>query len=149
MDYLIQEGTFTLPTGFQDRSVNMFIPGVTLPAPFSLTIARDNTLPGEALLDYIERQVSLIAAKLRKYQRQSTVSVELSKQAPIAGLQIDAHYQNDGRPVYQRQAAFILAAERVLVFSATSQQPFDDQLNQLWANVLASFQLHPPVTATP
>lgn len=149
MNYVIQEGSLTLPAGFQDRSVNMFIPGVALPAPFSLTIARDNTLPGEALSDYIERQVNLIAAKLRKYQRQSTVRVELSKRVPIAGLQVDAHYQNDGRPVYQRQAAFILAAERVLVFSATSQQPFDDSLNQLWAGVLASFEPHPPVRATP
>jgi len=149
MNYVIQEGSLTLPAGFQDRSVNMFIPGVALPAPFSLTIARDNTLPGEALLDYIERQVNLIAAKLRKYQRQSTIRVELSKRVPIAGLQVDAHYQNDGRPVYQRQAAFILAAERVLVFSATSQQPFDDSLNQLWASVLASFEPHPPVRATP
>lgn len=149
MNYVIQEGSLTLPAGFQDRSVNMFIPGVALPAPFSLTIARDNTLPGEALLDYIERQVNLIAAKLRKYQRQSTTRVELSKRVPIAGLQVDAHYQNDGRPVYQRQAAFILAAERVLVFSATSQQPFDDSLNQLWASVLASFEPHPPVRATP
>lgn len=149
MNYVIQEGSLTLPAGFQDRSVNMFIPGVALPAPFSLTIARDNTLPGEALLDYIERQVNLIAAKLRKYQRKSTIRVELSKRVPIAGLQVDAHYQNDGRPVYQRQAAFILAAERVLVFSATSQQPFDDSLNQLWASVLASFEPHPPVRATP
>lgn len=149
MEYLIQEGKFTLPAGFHDRSVNMFVPGVTLPAPFGLTLSRDTTLPGEALPDYVERQVSLIAAKLRKYQRQSTAPAALSTQSPIAGLQVDAHYQSDGRPVYQRQAAFIVAPERVLVFTATSQLPFDDQLNLLWANVLASFHQHPPVTATP
>lgn len=149
MDYLIQEGKLTLPSGFQDRSVNMFVPGVTLPAPFSLTLSRDITLPGESLAEYVERQVGLIAAKLRKYKRQDAIGVELSSRLPIAGLQIDAHYQNDGRPVYQRQAAFIVAPDRALVFSATSQMPFDDQLNQLWADVLASFEQHPPVTATP
>lgn len=149
MDYLMQEGKLTLPAGFQDRSVNMFVPGITLPAPFSLSVSRDRTLPGEALPDYVERQVSLIAAKLRKYQRQNTSDALLSAQSPIAGQQIDAHYQSDGRPVYQRQAAFIVAPERVLVFTATSQVPFDDQLNQLWADVLASFQPHPPVTAIP
>lgn len=149
MEYLIQEGKLTLPAGFHDRSVNMFVPGVTLPAPFSLTLSRDNTLPGEALPDYLERQVSLIAAKLRKYQRQNTTQVELSVQSPIPGLQVDAHYQSDGRPVYQRQAAFIVAPDRALIFTATSQVPFDDPLNQLWADVLASFQQHPPVTATP
>lgn len=149
MDYLLQEGSLTLPAGFHDRSVNMFVPSVALPAPFSLTVSRDNTLPGEALTDYVERQVSLIAAKLRKYKHQGLSAVVLSAQAPIAGQQVDAHYQSDGRPVYQRQAAFIVAPERVLVFTATCQVPFDDPLNQLWADVLASFKAHPPVTATP
>ncbi|POA89978.1 DcrB-related protein [Pseudomonas protegens] len=149
MDYLIQEGKLTLPSGFQDRSVNMFVPGVTLPAPFSLTLSRDITLPGESLAEYVERQVGLIAAKLRKYKRQDLQEVWLSTQSPVPGLQVDAHYQNDGRPVYQRQAGFIVSPQRVLVFSATSQQPFDDQLNQLWTDVLASFQQHPPVAGPP
>lgn len=149
MDYLIQEGTLTLPVGFHDRSVNMFVPGVSLPAPFSLTISRDTTLPGEALSDYVERQVGLIASKLRKYQRQSILEVELSASSPIPGRQVDAHYQSDGRPVYQRQSAFVIAPERVLVFTATSQMPFDAQLNQLWLEVLASFRAHPSSPATP
>lgn len=149
MDYLLHEGRITLPAGFQDRSVNMFIPGNVVPAPFSLTIARDTTQPGEALADYVDRQVGLIAAKLRKYKRQSTRDVQLGVQAPIAGLQVDAHYQSDGRTIYQRQAAFLIATDRALVFSGTCQNPFDDHLDRLWADVLASFQAHPPVATNP
>lgn len=149
MDYLLQEGRLTLPVGFQDRSVNMFIPGNVVPAPFSLTIARDTTLPGEALPDYVDRQVGLIAAKLRKYKRQSTRDVWLGAQSPLPGLQIDAHYQSDGRTIYQRQSAFLIAADRALVFSGTCQNPFDDPLDQLWADVLASFQPHPSAATNP
>lgn len=149
MDYFLQEGRLTLPAGFQDRSVNMFIPGNIVPAPFSLTIARDTTLPGEALPNYVDRQVGLIAAKLRKYKRQSTGDVFLGTQSPIPGLQVDAHYQSDGRTIYQRQAAFLIAPDRALVFSGTCQTPFDDPLNQLWADVLASFQAHFPAATNP
>lgn len=149
MDYLLQEGRLTLPATFQDRSVNMFIPGSTVPAPFSLTVARDTTLPGEVLSDYIDRQVGLIAAKLRKFKRQSTRDALLGAQSALPGLQVDAHYQSDGQTIYQRQAVFLVSTDRALVFSGTSKSPFDDQLNQLWADVLASFQLHSSAPTTP
>lgn len=149
MHYVLQEGSLTLPGGFQDRSVNLFIQGGTLPAPFSLTISRDTTLPGEALADYIDRQVSLISAKLRKYKLASSRDAQLGSTTPLQGIQIDAHYQSDGRPIYQRQAAFPIATDRTLVFSATSQVPFDDALNQLWLDVLRSFQQRQPVFSQP
>lgn len=36
MDYQLQEGSIVLPEGFQDRTVNMFVLGATMPAPLSL-----------------------------------------------------------------------------------------------------------------
>ncbi|PWB32604.1 DUF1795 domain-containing protein [Pseudomonas sp. SDI] len=143
MDYLLQEGRLTLPDGFSDRSVNMFIPGNVVPAVFSLTVGRDQTLPGESLDQYLERQLELIAIRLRQYTRLGSAEVWLGTQAPLAGMQVDAHFNSDGRVVYQRQAAFLIAEERVLVFSATAQSPFDAALDQTWQEVLASFQAHP------
>lgn len=67
MDYQLQEGSITLPEGFQDRTVNMFILGNSIPAPLNITVSRDNLLSGEDLGAYIERQVKLIASKLRGY----------------------------------------------------------------------------------
>ena len=148
MDYLLHEGRLTLPAGFEDRTVNLFIPGSAMPAPFSLTVARDTTLPGEALSDYVDRQVGVIAAKLRNYKRQSTRDALLGRQSAVPGLQVDAHYQSDGKTIYQRQAAFLVATDWALVFSGTCKGPFDDHLNKLWADVLASFQPHQPLATT-
>ena len=65
MDYPLPEGRITLPQGFEDRSVNMFILGSSIPAPLSITLSRDNTLPGEELSTYFERQIKLIRAKYK------------------------------------------------------------------------------------
>ncbi|WP_079228072.1 DcrB-related protein [Pseudomonas putida] len=140
MDYQLQEGGIVLPEGFQDRTVNMFVLGASVPAPLSITVSRDNLLPGEALKAYVERQVKMLSSKLRSYSLMGTKAVTLSSTAPIEGLQIDAYYMNEGRPFYQRQAAFLLTPERALIFSTTAQADFSPQQNQDWQNLLASFQ---------
>jgi len=74
--------------------------------------------------------------------------VSLSATAPIPGIQIDAYYLNQGRPLYQRQAAFIISPGRALIFSTTAQADFSAQQNQDWDNLLASFTPRNPVTNT-
>jgi hypothetical protein len=140
MDYQLQEGSIVLPEGFQDRTVNMFVLGNTIPAPLNVTVSRDNMLPAEDLKAYIDRQVKLIASKLRGYTSLGKQSVALSTQQPLAGIQVDAYYMNDGRPIYQRQAAFEIEPGRVLVFSTTSQADFSAIQTENWLQLLASFQ---------
>ncbi|VVO61852.1 hypothetical protein PS838_00834 [Pseudomonas fluorescens] len=140
MDYQLQEGSIVLPEGFQDRTVNMFVLGNSIPAPLNITISRDNMLPAEDLKTYIERQVKLIAAKLRGYTLLSKKPATLSSEQPRSGIQLDAYYMNDGRPVYQRQAAFEIEQGRILVFSTTSQADFSATQNENWLQLLTSFQ---------
>lgn len=140
MDYQLQEGSIKLPEGFQDRTVNMFVLGNSIPAPLNITLSRDNLLPAEDLKAYIERQVKLIAAKLRGYTMLGKKPAQLSVSNPLAGIQVDAYYLNDGRPVYQRQAAFEIAPSRILVFSTTSQADFSDKQNESWLQLLSSFE---------
>jgi len=140
MDYQLQEGSISLPEGFQDRTVNMFILGNNVPAPLNITLSRDNLLPAEDLTAYIDRQVKLIATKLRGYTVLSKTPAQLSSSQPLAGLQIEAYYMNEGRPVYQRQAAFEVAPGRILVFSTTSQKDFSGKQNERWLELLSSFQ---------
>lgn len=142
MDYQLQEGSITLPEGFQDRTVNMFILGNSIPAPLNVTVSRDNLLPGENLKDYIDRQVKLIAAKLRGYTVLGKKPAQLSSAQPVSGIQVDAYYLKDGRPVYQRQAAFEIASGRgrILVFSTTSQADFSGKQNENWLGLLNSFE---------
>jgi hypothetical protein len=98
-------------------------------------------LPAEELKTYIERQVKLIAAKLRGYTLLSKKAATLSSEEhPRAGIQVDAYYMNDGRLVYQRQAAFQIEQDRILVFSTTSQADFSVTQNENWLQLLTSFQ---------
>ncbi|MGF6394559.1 DcrB-related protein [Pseudomonas plecoglossicida] len=147
MEYELQEGGIALPPGFEDRTVNMFVLGASVPAPLSITISRDTLLPDETLQAYVERQIKMLTSKLRGYSRMGNKAVALSTTAPIPGIQIDAYYLNQGRPLYQRQAAFIVSPGRALIFSTTAQADFSAQQNQDWDNLLASFTPRNPVVA--
>lgn len=149
MDYPLQEGSIALPEGFQDRTVNMFVLGKSLPAPLSITVSRDDLLPGEALAAYVDRQVKMLASKMRGYTLLGKTSAQLSSVAPIEGFQIDAYYLNDGRPYYQRQAAFLVAPSRALIFSTTSQANFSAEQTANWQALLSSFQPRVPGDETP
>ncbi|TDV58072.1 hypothetical protein EC919_101118 [Pseudomonas graminis] len=141
MDYELQEGSIALPQGFQDRTVNMFVLGASIPAPLSITISRDTLLPSETLKAYVDRQVKMLASKLRGYTLLGKKNAELSYATPIDGLQIDAYYMNEGRPFYQRQAAFLIEPDRALIFSTTAQADFSAEQNQNWLDLLASFKV--------
>lgn len=140
MDYELHEGSIALPEGFEDRTVNMFVLGATIPAPLSITVSRDTLLPSELLKTYVDRQVKMLASKLRGYTLLSKKAVSLSTVAPLEGIQIDAYYMTDGRPFYQRQAAFLIEPERAIIFSTTSQTDFSLDQTQSWSDLLASFQ---------
>ncbi|WP_416468208.1 DcrB-related protein [Pseudomonas sp. LFS044] len=148
MDYELQEGGISLPEGFDDRTVNMFVLGASVPAPLSITVSRDTLLPDEALPAYVDRQIKMLTSKLRGYTRMGNKAVSLSATAPIAGIQIDAYYLNQGRPLYQRQAAFVISPGRALIFSTTAQADFSPQQNEDWANLLASFTPRNPVVTS-
>lgn len=147
MDYPLPEGRITLPDGFEDRTVNMFVTGAYGPTPLSITISRDTTQPGEALGAYLERQLKLIASKLHGYTLLEKKVVELSRMQPLQGVQIEASHQVDGRPMYQRQAAFLVAPNRVLVFSTSSQKDFTSGQREDWAALLERFELATPALA--
>ncbi|WP_339495160.1 MULTISPECIES: DUF1795 domain-containing protein [unclassified Pseudomonas] len=148
MDYPLPEGRINLPQGFEDRSVNMFILGSSIPAPLSITLSRDNTLPGEELNTYFERQIKLISAKYKGYTVLGRSAAVLSQAHPLPGLQVDAYYFNDRQAFFQRQAAFEVQPGRVLVFSTTRPGEFSAQQNTDWLTLLNSFVPEPGLTTT-
>lgn len=147
MDYQMHEGSITLPAGFQDRTVNMFTYGNTLPTALSISVTRDAMLSGEDIDAYVARQIKLIGAQLRGYTIVDQSPVTFSSTQPLAGIQIKAHYLKDGKPIHQCQAAVEVGPERVLVFSTTSQNPFSAEQDESWQNLLGSFV--PRQTVTP
>lgn len=58
--YRIQEGCFTLPDTFADRTVNIFVLKSNERALPNLNISRDELKPGENLTAYIDRQLTLM-----------------------------------------------------------------------------------------
>lgn len=144
MDYQLQEGRFTLPDTFEDRTVNMFVTGANGPHALSITVSRDTALPDEDLGTYLQRQLKLMGTKLRAYTVLDKQVTALGANPPLHGVQVDATHQLDGRPLYQRQAAFIIAPSRVLVISTSSQREFTAPQTEEWQALLASFQLAQP-----
>lgn len=143
MHYVLQEGSFSLPDGYIDRTVNMFTLGSETPAPLSLSVSRDTPLPHEPLSDYVARQVQNMMSRLPGYARLDSQAISLPANASILGIQTHASFMTQERLYYQRQAVFMIRPGCVLVFSATAQADFSAAQNDVWNTLLAGFTLHP------
>ncbi len=141
MEYLLQEGTINLPEDFVDRTVNTFALGSTIPAPLSVTVARDKMLPDEDMPTYLKRQIKLLQSHIKGYKLIDQKALSLPSNQEIEGAQIEAYYKTEGRYYYQKQAAFEIAPKKIIVFSCTSQEQFTEAQNKLWQDLLESFQL--------
>lgn len=140
LSYFINEGSLQLPAGFQDRTANIFVQGDTEQSTFNLNIGRDNMHPDETLAAYVERQIGLMKEKISGYKLLSRGNACLGKgDSAIDGEQIDACYRSANRTIYQRQAAFPLSEQRVLIFSATGASPHGEHANAIWTGWLESF----------
>ena len=140
MHYPLVEGTLPLPDNVQDRTVNMFTLGTSLPAPLSITVSRDDLLPDEHFEAYIKRQIKLLGSNLKGYTLSGQEVCQLGADAhAITGVQLNARYMNGQRPIYQRQAAFLVSTGRALIFTTTSQTPFSAQQDQEWQAMLMGF----------
>lgn len=141
MEYQIHEGIVVLPDDLKDRSMNMFTIGTAIPAPLSLTIARDDMLPDEDIDQYVKRQIKLLKANMSGYTLVGQDNAILSKDHPLEGRQIEAYYKGvQSKTFFQRQAAFEIEPETILVFSITSQEKFTKKQNEIWQELLANFK---------
>ncbi|WP_318371740.1 DcrB-related protein [Enterobacter sp.] len=139
--YRIQEGSFTLPEIFNDRTVNIFVPEGNERASPSLNISRDTLKPGEDLTTYIDRQVALMKKNLSQHQVLSRTPAQAGTgRDALVGEQIATSHKAGKTVAYQHQAGFITDSGRVLVFTLTSPQPFDDKTSQMWNDWLSGFQ---------
>ncbi|MCW7540924.1 DUF1795 domain-containing protein [Aquabacterium sp. A7-Y] len=138
--YWINEGSFALPSGLIDRTTNIFVPANTEVQP-NLNVSRDNAEADEDVAAYVNRQLAIMKQKLPGYQMRQRNAVQLGQgDSAVPGEQVEAQYKNGGRPVFMRQAAFLLpAGTKVLVFSASSPKPLGAAFDAEWATLLASF----------
>jgi hypothetical protein len=135
------EGHLLLPAGYEDRTVNSFVPADPQTQP-NLSIARDRFAAGETLPAYVARQLALMKRKLPGHKAAEPVGMALGA-AGLPGLVVQATYRSGATTVHQRQAAVAISAERVLVFTMSSARAFDAAAETLWAGWLADLQLAP------
>lgn len=134
------EGSIALPPGFEDRTTNLFVPADTSTQP-NLSVARDWLNDDETLASYIDRQLRQFKARMPGHKVLSRQAAQLGpNDAELAGERIDATYRNGNRNVYQRQAAFVVAPKRVLIFTASSPHVFDDAFEAFWRQWLDGYR---------
>lgn len=139
--FRFDEGSAPFPSGYEDRTVNTFVPADPQREP-NLSIARDRFAPGETLADYVTRQVAMLKKKLPGYKAEPPVAIVLAG-ASRSGLLVQASYRSGASTVHQRQAALALNAERALVFTMSSPRPIDAAADALWRGWLAGVELEP------
>ena len=146
----LHEGSIALPVGFEDRSANIFVPADTQTQP-NLSIARDWLADGETLSAYVDRQLTLLKARLPGHKLVARAGERLGLEEPAClGERIEAHYKNGAQMVRQRQAAFLIAPRRALILTAASPRALDAAFEALWRGWLDSFSAHAsPSGATP
>lgn len=148
-----QEGSIGLPTTFEDRTSNVFVPADTQNQP-NLSIARDWLREDETLPAYVERQLAQLKSRLPGHKVIARTAERLGQGAgALEGERVDAQYRNGQQVIRQRQAVFLVAPRRALIFTASTQRHFDAQADALWQEWLGSFVPPPaggwPVAAAP
>lgn len=136
--YHIQEGTFEIPDGFADRTINSFVLGAPGKSQFNFSISRDDPYPNESIEDYVIRQAEILKKNIKGYKLLYQHACLLGGKSE--GIEIYGSWREGQQMIYQRQAAFFSAEKYIIIFSATSAKEFNEQTDKYWQEWLASFR---------
>jgi len=140
MQFHINEGVFTLPSGVQDNSMNMLMTGHS-GLDLSLIMTRDRLEPGESFEAFIERQIKAVSLQVSDYQIAERHTQKLPEGAEQVAVELAQQFTQNGQTIYQRQRTWLLPDRaRVLVLTAASVVPITDLQKKQWQSICASFQ---------
>ncbi|MBC3228585.1 MULTISPECIES: DcrB-related protein [Serratia] len=139
--YQINEGRFTVPAGFEDKSTTV-LQGVGGDKQLSLTVIRDVLEENEGINEYVVRQLGELKKRLPGYKMLDKKTAFLGDaKTAIEGIQIESRYKYNKSEVFQRQAGFIVNDKKVLVLTLTRSLPFEEQAELCWQDLLSGFEL--------
>ncbi|SFD07454.1 DcrB-related protein [Pragia fontium] len=141
VDYIINEGQFTLPNNIIDRTINNFIFQDTNNNQLNFTVSRDTMQINEELNSFLDKQIKLLQNAIAQYQVLEQKDVTIG--ADIKAIALYSTWKDSQRNqnIYQRQAVFAVNnQQQLLVFGLTSLQPFDEATDKLWQQWLTSYQ---------
>ncbi|HEX7933483.1 MAG TPA: DUF1795 domain-containing protein [Paraburkholderia sp.] len=136
--YLFDEGRITLPDGYTDRTVNIFVREPLAEGLANIQLARDTIGHDETLDAYVDRQIGLLKRKIKGLAVKSREPVVLAC-CKIPGIEIETHYHSNGKSVYQRQCAIVLVNRKALVFTVTNTAPFSPSQLRTWRETIDTF----------
>jgi hypothetical protein len=136
--YAMDEGSITLPAGYTDRTVNIFVQEPLTDGLSNLQVARDTARHDETLDEYVDRQIGLLKRKIKGLSIKSRETVVLAG-CEADGIEIETRYNSNGKSVYQRQCAILLANGKALIFTATNTVPFTSAQLAIWRRMIDTF----------
>jgi hypothetical protein len=142
--YQAQDFELSIPSAFQDRSVNVFLLGKKQATDFNLVASRD-ILPANMTLDVvIKKQLDSIASAQKNFSiTQPTRELLLNNsQITVAGsFEVEIQFKNQATMVYQRHAFIELDAKKLLLFVATVTQKWNEEDNGIWVRLMQNLKL--------
>lgn len=143
MQFHVQEGSFTLPDGLQDNTMNMLLPGSS-GLGLSLIITRDWLEAGETFEGFVDRQTRSLTQQVSKLDISERHVQKVPPQDETTAVELVLQFQQNGQMVYQRQRSWLRADRSgVLVLTAASLAPITDAQKKSWLAICSSFQQRP------
>ena len=144
MKYHIQEGRFDVPDdGRIDRSMNV----LAMPdgSGTTLIVSRDALRAQESLAQFVSRQMNDLTRQVSQLKEVSRTDIAVGPAiASLRAIELVTQFRQNGQALHQRQAVFLLpqdpAVKAVLILTASSPVPFDEDALALWRRTLESFQ---------
>jgi len=126
MQFHLNEGSFTLPDGLRDNSMNMLLTGHS-GLDLSLIITRDRLEPGESFEAFVDRQIKAVTLQVSKFSIQEKHAQKAPDRDQTIAVELAQQFTQNGQVIYQRQRTWLLPdAASVLVLTAASAAPITD-----------------------
>jgi hypothetical protein len=142
--YQAQDFELSIPSAFQDRSVNVFLLGKKQSTDFNLVASRD-ILPANMTLDaVIKKQLDSIASAQKNFsitQPTRALLLNNSEVSVVGSFEVEIQFKNQVTMVYQRHAFIELDAKKLLLFVATVTQKWSKEDNEIWIQLMQNLKL--------
>lgn len=125
--YRINEGTFDLPEGWRDRTINI-IASDNSPFQMALTITRDDLAWGVSFAEYLDDQMVRAKKALNELELLGRRDLTIGG---LAAHEIETRWMRDKTPVHTLTTIMDMGA-RALIFTATTDgQMSEGQLEEM------------------
>lgn len=140
MQYQINEGSFSVPDGMQDNSINLLMADQS-GLGFNVVVTRSRLEAGETFEQLVDRQLQMLGQQFSKTE----ISDRRGQKDPLSGelmaVEYAVQFKQDGVMVYQRQIGYLLGnTGKVVVMTAAAQAPLTDVQLAQWRAIHSSFK---------